>query len=234
MSGAACFRLSLAALLAAQIGIAIAAGDRMDLKAAFKGGRVEVTLTAKDEGATLELRIKNRTKDQLLLVIPQGKTAFDVRDRQIYLVAAAAKNVDLLPGAEATLSFPMEQSGGGRWTGGSVTQSITPAAAQELSKGEKILTDGGLFSEPGAKATALRVRLMMQMKPGTMTSGWAVQQPGPSIQDVEKKYGEADKVEERKKDNNLPADSAVHWYGRIGLAVAKEDSTRKVFWVLVE
>jgi len=40
MIGVRCFRVSVVALLAAQIGIAIAAGNRIDLKAAFRAGRV--------------------------------------------------------------------------------------------------------------------------------------------------------------------------------------------------
>jgi hypothetical protein len=102
------------------------AAERADLKEAFKAGQVELTLTAKDDGATLELKIKNRTNSKLLLVIPQGKTPFDVYNSKVLLVAAVAKHVDLLAEGDATFSFPMEQSGGGRWTSGSVIQSVTP------------------------------------------------------------------------------------------------------------
>ena len=125
MSRARYIVASLLVPLAVQGGLARAADERTELKSAFKAGQVELTLTAKDEGATLDLKIKNLTKKKLLLVIPQGKTTFDVRDSQIALVAGAAKNVDLAPDGDATFTFPMEQSGRGRWTSGSVIQSVT-------------------------------------------------------------------------------------------------------------
>ena len=117
---------ALLAVLMIQPIAGIAAGERTELKAAFRAGKLELTLTAKDEGATLELKIKNQTKEKLLLVIPQGKTEFDIHGSKVALVASALKNVDLLPEGTVTLTFPMEQSGRGRWTSGSVTQSVTP------------------------------------------------------------------------------------------------------------
>jgi len=108
------------------ITVACAAEQRTDLTAAFKAGQIKLMFTAKDGGATLELKITNQTKDKLLLVVPEGKTPFKVGDNQVFLVSAATKNVNLDPEGESTLTFPMEQSGRGRWTSGSVTQSMSP------------------------------------------------------------------------------------------------------------
>ena len=119
-------RVGAAAMVVLVATVACAAEQRTDLKAAFKAGQLKLMFTAKDKGATLELKITNQTKDKLLLVVPEGKTPFDVGGNQVSLVAAAATNVDLEPAGESTLTFPMEQSGGGRWTSGSVIQSMSP------------------------------------------------------------------------------------------------------------
>ncbi len=111
---------------------------------------------------------------------------------------------------------------------------LSPATAAEPSKGEKIVADATLFGADTAKALATRVGLVLSMPRGAMAAGWSVPDPQPSIKDVQKKYGKADKVENRKKSDNIPEDSAVHWYGRVGLAVATGASIGKVFWVVAE
>lgn len=111
---------------------------------------------------------------------------------------------------------------------------LSAATAAAPSKGEKIVADKTLFGADTSKALATRVELVLAMPPGAMSAGWAVPDPQPSIKDVQKKYGKADKVENRKKSDKMPEDSAVHWYGRVGLAVATGTSTGKVFWVLAE
>ena len=121
-----------AGLLIAELGIpAFAADERIDLKSSLNAGQIELTLTAKNEGATVELKIKNVTKDKLLLVIPKGKTPIDVYNNPIQVVAAEGKNIDLMPDGETTASFPMEQPGPGGWSAGSVIIRVTPSPSKK-------------------------------------------------------------------------------------------------------
>jgi hypothetical protein len=106
--------------------------------------------------------------------------------------------------------------------------------APRKSKEMTIVSDESLFGADTAKALSTRVAMVLQMPRGSMSAGWAVPDPQPSIDTVKRKYGKADKVVAQEKGDNLPEDSSVYWYGRLGLAVAKDDSKGKVFWVLVE
>lgn len=125
------WRAFIVLLVVGCVSAAWAADDRTELKAAFTSGKIELTFTAQDSGATLELRMKNLTTDKLALVIKEGKTPFTIRDNKVFLVAAKAQDIDLDPAGEVTVSFPMEQSGPGRWSGGSVTQTVTPPPAKQ-------------------------------------------------------------------------------------------------------
>jgi hypothetical protein len=112
--------------------------------------------------------------------------------------------------------------------------SILVSAGESPAKEKRIVADPSLFGKDTAKSLSMRVDLVLQMPPGSMSGGWAVPDPQPSIDAVTKKYGKADKVTIKAKSEELPQESSVHWYGRLGLAVAKGDTAGKVFWIIVE
>lgn len=104
----------------------VLAAEKIELKKAYQGGKLKLTFTAKDEGKTVDLTIKNVSSTQLVIFVEKGNTVFETSDRKIFLVSPERKEVELTAEAEKTLEFPIEQEGVGRWTSGSIILSVPP------------------------------------------------------------------------------------------------------------
>ncbi len=100
------------------------AGETVLLKDGFDAGQLALTFTAKEEGAKLELKVKNQTNVALIVTIESGTTTFHLGQQTIVISTNAPKklNVD----ASAELTVLLDQGGGARMTKGSMTVSKKP------------------------------------------------------------------------------------------------------------
>jgi hypothetical protein len=105
-----------------------AAAGPILLADAFKNGQVELAVSivpTSGDGKNLRLTIKNRRQSPLLLTIPAGPTTLDVGVPldKLRLVAAAAKSLEIAPGATSP-PVEMTQTGARRAVRGSFVLSV--------------------------------------------------------------------------------------------------------------
>jgi len=100
------------------------AAEKIELKKAYEGGKIELTFTGKDEGENLELKIKNLTAAPLAIIVEKGETTFEFTFNKISLMAPQERELQLPGSQEVTVTFP--QSGKGRFVSGSMTSSMKP------------------------------------------------------------------------------------------------------------
>ena len=96
----------------------------VELQEGFKAGQLELTFTGLNNGAQLDVKVKNQTATPLTLVVNRGVTTFDFGD-QVITLSSASKRVLKLP-ASGNVSFVVGQSGRRQIRGGSMTVSQKP------------------------------------------------------------------------------------------------------------
>ncbi|MBM4161872.1 MAG: hypothetical protein FJ217_12350 [Ignavibacteria bacterium] len=92
--------------------------NTMDLMKAYKSGKLALAFTAKDDGANLELTLKNNSKGPLVIVVPRDTLRFDLTAVRISIVNPKKKEIRLSKDGERTLTFP--QTGKSRLRSGSI------------------------------------------------------------------------------------------------------------------
>jgi hypothetical protein len=97
------------------------------------------------------------------------------------------------------------------------------------TKGEKIVADTEFFS----KEYSDTVLQMLTIAGGNTTVRLDVPDPQPRVEAIRKKYGKPSKVTEEEPAASIPVAVRVHYYGRIGFAVARNDAEGKVGWLVI-
>jgi hypothetical protein len=94
--------------------------EKVDIKAAWMEGKVEITFIGKDEGERLELRITNVHPAALVIVVPEGTTTFPEvwGSGGISIVTSAAEETSLPIDSQMNKIF--KQTGTTRFKSGSV------------------------------------------------------------------------------------------------------------------
>jgi hypothetical protein len=100
------------------------AGETVLLKNGFDSGQLALTFTAKEEGAKLELKVKNQTNVPLIVSIESGTTTFHLGQQTIVISTSKPKTLNV--GASSEVTVLLEQGGGARMTKGSMTVSKKP------------------------------------------------------------------------------------------------------------
>jgi hypothetical protein len=112
------------------------------------------------------------------------------------------------------------------------------APALAGSKGEKILSDPEFFTKEYhdvfTKALKVVAGPMRKAGGGATTFTLTVPEPRPEIGAIQKKYGKPSRVTtEEIQDVPRPSHTArVYYYGSIGFAVAVDDGSGKVGWLV--
>ncbi len=125
-----CFRrFSALSLVAIVTTAALAAqpapqANALDVKQAFEIGRVELTFTGKEQGALLDLKITNVSRETLIVSISKGTTLFNFPRQTISLISEDNKTISLDPAKSTTIT--LKQGGNPRITSGSMTVRKNP------------------------------------------------------------------------------------------------------------
>jgi hypothetical protein len=93
--------------------------DKMELMKAYEANKVVLVFTGKDNGGSIDLTVKNNSKQPLTIVVPKDTMRFDLTALVISIVSSEKTEFTLSNDGERTLSFP--QSGETRFRSGSIT-----------------------------------------------------------------------------------------------------------------